>query len=202
MILGDILGRSAGDTILLLETLPRFLLDRRDLISGRREEMGLMALLVGDAALLAMGVAWAVVGVEVIVADRGPLRTDILGVNSPFATAVSICKSGAAASGRIRSSSKGSSSPISWIVIGTEGELLDWMRISDAGVAGVGSVPFAGIIGDLLCAIIAGDCIAECGFGGGPIRPSDNGSGDIDSDELYRCGIRDVKGEFGDDRDC
>jgi hypothetical protein len=41
-----------------------------------------------------------------------------------------------------------------------------------------------GIFGDLLFARIAGDCLAECGFGGGRMSPSDSGSGDMDSEEL------------------
>lgn len=56
------------------------------------------------------------------------------------------------------------------------------MRIRDAGVAGVAQPPFC-------CAIMAGECVTEPGFGGGRISDS-IGSGEIESvSEVSRlCG--------------
>jgi hypothetical protein len=139
--------------------------------SGLREETGLDALPMGDATVLATGVGLVVTGVVPDnVADFGPLLADTRGVASPFATLVSIlgkweCAFEVAASGNIKSSSMGISSPCcSGIVEGTErprGDSFGFSRISDAGVAGIASAPLAKIIGDMLFARMAGDCIAE-----------------------------------------
>lgn len=50
-----------------------------------------------------------------------------------------------------------------------------WIRIKDAGVAGVTPSPEC----FFRCAIMAGEFVVEEGLGGGPI--SDNGSGEIES---------------------
>lgn len=56
--------------------------------------------------------------------------------------------------------------------------------MSDAGVAGEGRWPWACRFGDLF-AKIAGEGFAEFGLGGGPIKASESGSGDMESvDEL------------------
>jgi hypothetical protein len=52
----------------------------------------------------------------------------------------------------------------------------------EAGVAGDGRRPVACRFGDLF-ANIAGDGFADVGLGGGPIRDSERGSGDIESVE-------------------
>jgi hypothetical protein len=73
------------------------------------------------------------------------------------------------ASGRVKSS----------IMVGISCESLKfgeaWMRMRDAGVAGVAGVPCP-----FIWAIIAGDAVREDGFGGGRISDS-MGSGDIES---------------------
>jgi hypothetical protein len=60
--------------------------------------------------------------------------------------------------------------------------------------------PFGPKFGDLELASIAGDCRAECGFGGGRINPSESGSGDIESDELPYAPLPNLTlaGEVGD----
>lgn len=207
-MLGEILGSSAGETSWLL-TLPRFFAEDLPLGSALRVEMGLETELMGEATVLARGDGFVVEGPALRRgADFGPLLAETRGVASPFAAAVSMFGrvergSIVAASGRIKSSSMGMSSPCcSWMVDGTdtpEGESFGFRRMSEAGVAGIVPAPLGPMLGDLLFARMAGDCRAECGFGGGRIRPSESGSGDIESEELaYGLDIRAILGDVGD----
>jgi hypothetical protein len=114
-MLGEILGSSAGETSWFPD--PRFFTEARDFRSDcLRDRSGLEIVLIGDVTVLVSGDGFAVVGVLPPIlrdADLGLfLLADILGVASPFATAVSIfgkfdLGSTSAASGSSKSSSIG-----------------------------------------------------------------------------------------------
>ena len=125
-MLGEIRGRSAGDTSWFPLMHPRFLLASLPFAS-LRVAIGLETTLVtGDAAELAIGVGLAVDKAELMCngADLGVACASMRGVMSPLLERRSPefgCASGAAASGNIKSSSIGTSALwCSGIVLGTE----------------------------------------------------------------------------------
>lgn len=172
LILGEIFGLNAGLTRLEL-TLPLFFALRPCLGSSFFPDVIEKAGLVGVDMASSMGLGLFDIAAPGVL--RGPilgvLRADMRGVSissSRYAVS-SLDKEGRdskEASGRARSSiiEGGFMQASNW------GE--GWIRIKEAGVAGVAPWPF--------CAIIAGECVTEAGIGGG--RISDNmGSGEMES---------------------
>lgn len=187
LILGLILGLSAGDTMAepLVLTLPRFLLLRAPLASflSFNKAAGVLAVM-GENAVA--GLADADAGRAEAGVLEGPsfgvlraARRGVCSAEGVAATSVLIwAKDGGrrgaslfAAAGSSRSSSPPVSPLLELVLLAVCGKLFVDSR--DFGVAALPegvAVP--------CCALIAGDCVVEPGFGGGPMTDSVNGSGE------------------------